>query len=160
MIHHAGGRCGWDNPNAADPKRGLGPKLRGFLHIGGQEGIDDTLPTFCEDDDEGYCSATGMYSYSSAFGNLGCWNTTLGLAKPLETYRVKLESGWPYSRGVQAAQDVGTGLCYGLQGTSIVACRSHVDHKFDPFYTNVMAAYIEQTAQNQLFQPVLASGGR
>jgi len=80
ISHHgtpSGDYCCWDNPHRPKAKATTGHKLQGFLHVAGQQGVDPTLPTFCSTQAAGYCDIAG-YNYSSAQGNMECWNKTLG----------------------------------------------------------------------------------
>jgi len=143
----SGDYCGWDNPKA-DSKPGIALKrFKGWFHIGGVQDLDITLPTFCDTEDAGYCrSQDRAYIYSSAAGNLACWNRRLLLNSTIEAFNVSLNTGTPYSRGINPLMEQPTGTCIRLKGSHYMACRSHVDHKFDPYYTSQIVQYIQTLA--------------
>eukprot|EP00931_Biecheleriopsis_adriatica_P067700 TRINITY_DN41782_c0_g1_i1.p1 TRINITY_DN41782_c0_g1~~TRINITY_DN41782_c0_g1_i1.p1 ORF type:complete len:438 (+),score=49.94 TRINITY_DN41782_c0_g1_i1:266-1579(+) len=144
----SGNYCCWDNPNSDMSKKSR--KLAGFLHIGGQQGIDTALPTFCDTETLGYCDCGG-YKYSSARSNLQCWNDTLALEAQIEHCEVALDSGAPFNRLVDPSMDLGHTTCLQLHGQSLVACRSNMDHHWDAFFTTLMAHFVEHIAQGEAF---------
>jgi len=152
ISHHgtpSGDYCCWDNPHRPKAKATTGHKLQGFLHVAGQQGVDPTLPTFCSTQAAGYCDIAG-YNYSSAQGNMECWNKTLGLGAHLLQCTVQLDKGSPYDRGVNPTQMKSNATCFQLQGSNVISCQGHVDHKWDAFFSTLSAEYIRHAAQGRV----------